>query len=87
VGHQFPFTVPGVDGKPGGQFDYVDFMGGLAFGGRDSARVLLLVGESYISGSTHNIQDVFANSSSITIGNPTFKGWTPSAKLGFEFLF
>lgn len=87
VGHQFPFTVPGVNGKPGGQFDYVDLQAGLAFGGRDNARVLLLVGESYISGSTHNIQDTFDNTSGITIGSPTFKGWVPDAKLGFEFLF
>jgi hypothetical protein len=86
VGRQFPFTVP-VNGRPGGDFDYVDFQAGLAFGSRDGARLLLLAGESYISGSSHNIQAVFGDSNGLTIANPTFKGFIPDAKLGVEFLF
>jgi hypothetical protein len=86
VGRQFPFTVP-VNGRPGGDFDYATFGGGLAFGSRDGARLLLLAGESYISGSSHNIQAVFGDSNGLTIANPTFKGWIPTCKLGVEFLF
>ena len=85
-GRQFPFTVP-VNGRPGGDFDYANFMGGLAFGERDSARLLLLVGESYITGSSHNIQAVFADSNGLTIADPKFNGWIPIGKLEVEFLF
>lgn len=87
LGHQFPFTVPGVNGRPGGEFNYADFQAGLAFGSRDGARLLVLGGESYISGSTHNIQAVFGNTGGFTISSPTFRGWIPDAKLGLELLF
>jgi hypothetical protein len=86
-GHQFQFAVPGVSGKPGADFDYVDLQAGLAFGGRDSARFMLLAGESYLNGTVRNVQGAIKDSNGLTFANPLFHGWVPDAKLGFEFLF
>jgi len=86
IGRQFPFTVP-VSGKPGADFNYEDVMGGLAFGSRDSARFMLLAGESYLSGSVTNVQGAIKSSDGLTFNNPTFSGWIPSARIAFNFLF
>jgi hypothetical protein len=86
IGRQFPFTVP-VTGKPGADFNYEDVMGGLAFGNRDSARFMLLVGESNLNGTVRNVQGAIKDSNGLTFNNPTFSGWIPSAKIAFNFLF
>lgn len=90
VGHQFPFTVPGVSNSPSVDFDYVDLQGGLAFGSRDGFRFLMLGGMSYLNGTAHNVQALVnsnANVAGLTVADPNFYGWVPNAKLGFEFLF
>jgi hypothetical protein len=87
IGRQFPFTVPSVSGKPSVEFNYGDVLGGLAFGSRDSARFMLLVGESYLNGSVRNVQGAIKNSNGLTFNNPTFSGWVPSARIAFNFLF
>lgn len=88
LGHQFPFAIPGVKNSPDIGFSYVDLNAGLAFGNRDKFRFLLLSGYSYLFGSASNFQALITSApKGLTLANPTFTGWIPNLKLGFEWLF
>lgn len=85
-GHQFGFTLPGVNNSPTVDFDYVDLQGGLAFGSRDGFRFMLLGGMSYLNGTANHFQGV-VSSGGLTVADPHFSGWIPDAKIGVEWLF
>lgn len=89
VGHQFAFGVPGLKNSPTLDFTYTDLQGGIGLGSRDGFRFLLMGGMSYIfNGSANNFQGVLTNAPvGLKLGDPTFTGWAPNAKLGFNLLF
>ena len=88
LGHQFGFNLPGVENSPNINFTYEDFQIGGAVGSRDGFRFMILGGTTHLSGVAHNFQGVIHNSpTGLTIADPNFSGWTPSVKLGVEFLF
>ena len=86
AGWQSQITIP-TSGRPTIEWTYENIMGGLAFGGRDSARFLLLAGMTHIDGSAWNIQASLPTISGLSLANPKFNGWLPAAKLGLELLF
>jgi hypothetical protein len=88
VGHQFAFGVPGLKNSPTLDFTYTDLQGGIGLGSRDGFRFLLMGGMSYLGGTANNFQGVITNApAGLKLGDPTFTGWAPNAKLGFNLLF
>jgi hypothetical protein len=88
LGHQTEFTIPGVDNSPKVDFTYCDLQAGIGLGSRDGFRFLILAGGSHLNGTAHNFQGVVGQPvDGLTIGDPRFNGWIPSAKLGFNYLF
>lgn len=87
LGHQFPFAVPGVNNSPKVDFTYEDVLGGLAIGKRDGFRFMLFAGMSHLDGIAHNFQGVLPATNGLTVSDPNFSGWVPSARLGFSTLF
>jgi len=59
----------------------------LGFGSREEARFLLMSGGSYLFGSASNFQGLVNPPKGLTLGNPSFTGWVPNIKLGFDLLF
>jgi hypothetical protein len=88
LGHQTQFSIPGVDNSPKINFTYYDLQGGIGLGSRDGFRFLLLTGMSHLAGAAHNFQGLVGDPvSGLTINDPTFSGWIPSAKIGINYLF
>jgi hypothetical protein len=88
LGHQFGFSLPSLKNSPTVDFTYEDIQGGIGFGNRDGFRFMILGGMTHLSGTAHNFQGVITNSpAGLTIADPQFSGWIPSAKLGFNWLF
>ncbi len=87
IGWQSRFNIPGFNNPPTVQWSYETIGGGLALGGRDSCRFLLLAGMTHFDGTVGNIEGRLPNTPGLSLDNPTIHAWTPSARLGVEFLF
>ena len=86
-GQAFDGTVP-VSTHPTVGYDYNNLHLGLEFGQRDVWRFFIHGGPTYISGHVGGFQALVKPSdNSITLGDRTFSGWVPSAKLGFTYYF
>ena len=86
-GHQFTMSAPVIQNSPTVSFNYFSGLGGIGLGSRDHFRFMLLAGMSYLDGYVGNVEKTFSLPTGFSIANPTFHGWAPSAKLGFNVLF
>jgi len=68
------------------QYDYANFLVGVAFGNRNKAQFTISGGASYIAANLGGLSQS-AHVSGFSIGNPSFDGFIPTGKLGVVFFF
>ena len=68
------------------QYDYLNLQLGLCFGNRNGVSFALYGGMSYLAVNVGNIQSAL-NVSGVSLGNPSFDGFVPSAKMALTVLF
>lgn len=68
------------------QYNYANFMLGLALGNRDKTQFVLSGGAAYIDANIGGLGQA-SHISNAFFSNPDFHGWTPAAKLAVVFLF
>lgn len=87
AGHYWGGPVPFVQNPPNVEYSFLEALGGLEFGPRNSWRFYFRGGITYLDGLVTNF-NTSNNSSSTTMGPLHVNGWVaPAAKFGISIYF